>query len=116
MSEHQGPLSSSFRYAVLGLAFFLRTQRNIRVLFLIAALVFAAAALVGVSAGEWALLVVAVVMVLAVEMLNTALEFALDRLHPKRHPSIKAAKDIAAGAVLVACLGAVAIGALVFLD
>jgi diacylglycerol kinase len=114
VSQHQGPLSSSFKHATRGLVFFLRTQRNIRLLFLIAVAVFAYAAKTGVSATEWALLVVAVVLVLAAEMLNSALEYTLDLLHPAQHPLVKAAKDIAAGAVLVTCLGAAAIGLLVF--
>lgn len=111
---HQGPLSSSFRHAARGLGFFLRTQRNIRLLFLIAIAVFAYAGKHGASAHDWALLVIAVVMVISAEMLNSALEYTLDLLHPGEHPLVKAAKDIAAGAVLVTCLGAAAIGVLVF--
>lgn len=50
--------------------------------------------------------------VLALELVNSALEEALDRLHPERHPAIGAAKDAAAGAVLVASLAAAGVGAL----
>ena len=86
-----------------------------RLLFVIAALVFAAAFRAGADSLEWALLVAAVVLVLVAEMLNTALELAFDLVHPEQHQLAKAAKDIAAAAVLVACVGAVAVGAFVFL-
>lgn len=49
----------------------------------------------------WALLLTLCGLVLAAEMFNTALETALDHLHPERHPAIGTAKDCAAGAVLL---------------
>jgi diacylglycerol kinase (ATP) len=59
-----------------------------------------------------ALFALAATLVLALEMINAALEEALDRLHPGRHPAIGAAKDAAAGAVLLASIGALAVGGL----
>jgi undecaprenol kinase len=56
--------------------------------------------------------VLAAALVLALEMVNAALEEALDRLHPDLHPAIGAAKDAAAGAVLIASLASLIIGAL----
>jgi diacylglycerol kinase (ATP) len=55
----------------------------------------------------WALLLMNCGLVLAAELINTALEQALDHLHPEIHPAIKVAKDCAAGAVLVFSLSAV---------
>lgn len=52
-------------------------------------------------------------LVLSLELLNTALELTLDALHPEQHPAIGAAKDVAAGAVLLASLGALVVGAAV---
>ncbi len=49
----------------------------------------------------WALLLMNCGLVMAAELFNTALEHALDHLHPERHPAIKISKDCAAGAVLV---------------
>ena len=49
----------------------------------------------------WAFLLIMCGMVLAAEMFNSALEAALDRLHPERHPAIRIAKDCSAGAVLL---------------
>jgi undecaprenol kinase len=62
-----------------------------------------------------ALFALAAAIVLAFELANAALEEALDRLHPAHHPAIGAAKDAAAGAVLVASGGALAVGALMVL-
>jgi diacylglycerol kinase (ATP) len=62
----------------------------------------------------WALFLVSAALVLALELVNAALEAALDRLHPERHPAIGAAKDAAAAAVLVAALAALGVGALMF--
>jgi undecaprenol kinase len=62
-----------------------------------------------------ALLVLSIALVLALELVNSALEYLLDRLHPAVSPEIGAAKDAAAGAVLVASLAAAAVGALMLL-
>lgn len=57
----------------------------------------------------WALLLTMCALVLAAELLNTAFEAALDRLHPDQHPAIGIAKDCAAGAVLVLSLASAAV-------
>jgi undecaprenol kinase len=59
----------------------------------------------------WAIAAVTAAMVLAAEQFNTALERLADRLHPEVHPEIRIAKDCAAGAVLIASLGALAAAA-----
>jgi diacylglycerol kinase (ATP) len=58
----------------------------------------------------WALMLIACALVLVTELLNTALEELADHLHPAQHPAIGRAKDMAAGAVLLASLCAVAVG------
>lgn len=62
---------------------------------------------------EWCLIVFAITLVISAEMLNTAIEQVVDLASPQRHPLAKAAKDVAAGAVLVATFGAIAIGGIV---
>ena len=57
----------------------------------------------------WAFLLMSCGMVLAAELFNSALEAALDRLHPERHPAIKVAKDCAAAAVLLLSLTALGV-------
>ena len=78
-----------------------------------------AAALVGLALRPaplwWALLALSVGLVLALELVNSALEYLLDHLHPDLAREIGAAKDSAAAAVLVASLAAAAVGALMFL-
>lgn len=59
----------------------------------------------------WAIMILAIAGVLMTELINTALEHALDRLHPEIHPQVKAAKDCAAGAVLIMCFAAALIAA-----
>jgi undecaprenol kinase len=64
----------------------------------------------------WALVALAVTFVLAAELANTAVERLADRLHPERDPQIKLVKDCMAAAVLVACLGALAVAAALIAD
>ena len=60
------------------------------------------------------ILVVTMMIVLAAELFNTALEAALDRVSTDHHPLAKVGKDTAAGAVLISALGAVIVGLLIF--
>jgi diacylglycerol kinase (ATP) len=67
----------------------------------------------GIDRRDWALLVLAMGLVLSAEAANTALEALADRVAPDRHPLVAKAKDVAAGAVLIASLAAAALGLLV---
>lgn len=107
-------LLKSFAYALQGLALLVRTQPNARLHLLATILVCAAGVYCGLSRAEWMWIVVAIVLVWCAEAFNTALEQLADALHPQRHPGIGRAKDVAAAAVLIAALGAVVIGVLVF--
>ena len=60
----------------------------------------------------WAIIAITISVVLAAELMNSAFEALVDHLHPERHPEIRIIKDIAAGGVLVASVGALAIGAI----
>ncbi len=93
-----------------------RTQRNMRIHVVVSVLVLVASLLVNVSALELAALVIVVMLVLATEMLNTALEFAVDLVTKEYHPLAKLAKDVSAGAVLVTSIGAVLVGYLILAD
>ena len=107
-------LIDSFNYAFEGIIHVLRTQRNMRIHFLAAVLVFGAAIAVGVTRVQLIALVLAIAFVLVAEMLNTAIEGVIDVSTTSFDPNAKLAKDIAAGAVLIASITAVAIGFLVF--
>jgi diacylglycerol kinase (ATP) len=104
----------SFNNAIEGVVHVLRTQRNMRIHFAIAVAVLAVAAAVGVSKLELIALFLAIAFVLVAEMINTAVESAIDVSTTAFDPMAKLAKDIAAGAVLIASVNAVAIGYLVF--
>ena len=112
-TRHSRPLTDSFRDAFRGVAFVLRTQRNSWIHLLAASLVTAAGLALGLTLPEWAVLALAVTLVLVAEMVNTALETLLDALSPEYHPLVGAAKDVAAGAVLLSSVGAVIVGLLV---
>jgi len=104
----------SVRCALRGAAIVLRTQHNAWIHAVATLLVGAAGLATGLSRLEWCALVLAVVAVWTAEGLNTAIECLVDLASPGRHPLAANAKDVAAGAVLVAAAGAVAIGLLVF--
>lgn len=104
----------SFGYAFAGLGFALRTQHNFRIQLVAAIACIMLGVLWRVSVDDWRWLVVAIVLVLVAELLNTAFEHLCDVVQPELHASVKAAKDVAAGAVLVASIGAAVIGTLVF--
>jgi diacylglycerol kinase len=107
-------LLRSFGYAFAGVAYILRTQRNARIEITVAIAAVLLAAWLGVTAVEWAVLVLTIAIVLALEWINTALELAVSLASPDRHPSAKAAKDVAAASVLLGAVVSVVVGLLLF--
>ncbi len=103
----------SFRCALRGIWILLRSQPNAWIHALATVLVCAAGLCFGFTRSEWGWVIVAMVMVWAAEAANTALEFLADAVSPERHPPVGKAKDVAAGAVLIAAIGAAVIGILV---
>jgi diacylglycerol kinase (ATP) len=114
MSPSRQSIFDSFNNATEGVIHALRTQRNLWIHFTIAAGVLVAAVAFGVSKIELMVLLVAITFVLVAELVNTAIEAAVDVASTSFDPMAKLAKDIAAGAVLIATLNAVAVGYLVF--
>ena len=104
----------SFRFALRGLRAMLRSQHNAWIHALASVGVVAAGLLLGIGAGEWIAITLAVVAVWTAEALNTALEALCDVASAEFHPRVELAKDVAAGAVLIAAVGAVVVGVLVF--
>ncbi|GIO34171.1 MULTISPECIES: diacylglycerol kinase family protein [Paenibacillus] len=107
---------AAFGYAAQGIVYALRTQRNMKIHAVAAVVVISAAALLHLSWLRWVALLFAIALVMAMELVNTALESVVDLASPKIHPLAKAAKDTAAGAVLLAAVFAAAIGIIVFFD
>ena len=107
-------LIDSFNYAIEGLIHVLRTHRNMRIHFAVAIAVLVAAVWKGVNRFELIALLLAITFVLVAEMINSAIEQTIDLSTTSFDPLAKLAKDIAAGAVLIAAINAIAIGYLVF--
>lgn len=105
----------SLGYALTGLAHALRTQRNLRIQVALGVLALLGASVLGLGPLEWALLSAVITLVLTAELFNTALEAAVDVVEPDYHPRARVAKDVAAGAVLLTSIGALAVGAWLFL-
>ena len=104
----------SFAYAFAGIATMLRSQHNAWIHAAATVAVCALGLIVGLSTAEWCWIVLAIMSVWTAEALNTAFEFLADAASPEFHPLVKHAKDVAAGAVLIAAIGAVVIAVLVF--
>ncbi|HHM05225.1 MAG TPA: diacylglycerol kinase [Gammaproteobacteria bacterium] len=104
------PFISRLGFALEGLRAAFRTERSFRTQAAVAAALLALLALLQPPPLWWALAGVMVALVLAAELINTALEGLADHLHPERHPQIKLVKDCAAGAVLVLSVGALWVG------
>ena len=106
-------LLRSFGFALTGLRYAFRTQANFRIHIVISLAVIAIGLGVQLGPIEWAVLIVTMMIVLAAELMNTALEATLDRVSVEQHPLAKVAKDTAAGAVLLSASGAVLVGLLI---
>ncbi len=111
-SPTQQPLRAAFVNACAGLRHLWRTQRNIRIHSLVAVLMVGLGLWLRFARLEWAILLLAIGMVLTAEAVNTAIEAAIDLVHPDYHPLAGAAKDVAAAAVLLASVVAILIGVL----
>ncbi|HUC20983.1 MAG TPA: diacylglycerol kinase family protein [Candidatus Polarisedimenticolaceae bacterium] len=101
--------------AFTGLVFVVRIERNARLHLIFALIALGLCIVLGVSNTELAAIFFAIILVFTSEIINTALEKTLDLIEPNHHAQVRIIKDIAAGAVLVTSIGAVAIGAAIFL-
>jgi diacylglycerol kinase (ATP) len=104
---------AAVRYALRGIGFML-AERNCQVLAAATLAALAAGAYFRLAAGEWCAVVLAITALWVAEGLNTAIERLTDLVSPGYHPLAGKAKDIAAGAVLLAALGAISIGIIIF--
>lgn len=105
----------SFGHALRGLADLLRTQPNAQIHAVVTVCVLAAGWWFQLARWEWVAIVLCIAMVLAMEAMNTALEYLADRVSTERHPLIGKAKDVAAAAVFMSALCAVVVGLLLFI-
>lgn len=104
----------SFRYAFQGMADLFRTQPNSQFHLAAAVLVVGAGYWLQLSRIEWVAIVLCIALVIALEALNTGLEYLTDLVSPDYHPLAGKAKDAGAAAVLIGAIGAAIVGLLIF--
>ena len=116
MSKYKKPgYINTFRNALKGIRLALKSERNIRIHFIAAVLVIILGILLQFTPIEFCLLVIAIALVIISEMVNSAIEFALDSVFHNRYSKLVGmAKDIAAGGVMIATFSSIAIGILLF--
>ena len=119
-SSEKSPFSfkkraSSFRYAFKGLRIFFSTQHNAWVHAFIAVLVIAFGIFLKITAIEWILISFSIGLVLLTEMINTAIEFLVDKISPGFNEQAGTIKDLAAGSVLLASITSAIVGLIIFL-
>ncbi len=105
----------SFSHAFRGFGFAFAGERNMQIHALAALLVTVFGFLYQITGIEWVLLLLAMGMVLAAEIFNTAIEKFCNHVHPTRHPSIRNIKDLSAGAVLCTAIFAALAAAVIFI-
>ncbi|WP_254244041.1 diacylglycerol kinase family protein [Hymenobacter sp. BRD128] len=106
--------AASFGHAFRGVGAALRSELHLQFHAVASVLALGLGLYVKLTGIEWALVALAVAGVWAAELFNTAIETLTNLVSPEYHPLAGKAKDVAAGAVLLAALGALAVGALVF--
>lgn len=109
------PLYKSFGYAFQGIFNTIRTERNIKIHCAAAILVTIFGIWLQISKTEWMICFILFGLILALELVNTAVEATVDLFTEERKPLAKKAKDAAAGAVLIVAIFAAVIGILIFI-
>ena len=110
------PFPERVRFASAGLAAGWRRESSFRTHCVFAGLALLALLVLRPAPVWWALVAVTVALVLALELLNAALEGMIDLLHPGHHAEVKAVKDMAAGAVLMISIGALVVALALVID
>lgn len=109
-----GKLALSFKYAFEGISHALKHNQNLKIHVVVAICVIAASLFFHVNPFEMGILGIMILLVISAEMVNTALEEMVDLIQNEHRKEAKAAKDVAAGMVLVTAIGSVIVGFLIF--
>lgn len=112
MGKHS--LRHSFAYAITGIIYVVATGRNMKIHLLAALFAVAAGLWLSITRLEWAIITISIFMVLAAEMINTAIEKTVDLVTRDYHPLAKHAKNIAAGGVLLTAINSIIAGIIIF--
>lgn len=114
MKENQ--IIKSFNNAVSGIIVAIKTEKNMKIHYIIAIFVILLSLFFDFSRTEFLLLLYSVSLVVVSEMLNTAIERVVDLITGEFHPLARLVKDVAAGAVLIAAINSIIVGYLLFFD
>lgn len=116
VSKYKAPgFAGTFKNSFKGIRLALKSERNIRVHFVAAVMVMSLGVVLKFTTVEYSVLLIAIALVIIAEMVNSAIEFTLDAIFHNRYSKLVGmAKDIAAGAVMVATFISIAIGILLF--
>ena len=106
---------AAFKHASRGIIDAYRRERHMRFHFFAAILVVLAAIVLNINAMEWIAILIVIGCMLALEMMNSAIEAVVDKVSPEIHPIAKYVKDVAAGAVLIMAIIAAVVGIIIFL-
>lgn len=105
----------SFKYAFRGIVLVLKSEKNMLIHLIISILVLICGIFFQISTTEWMICLLCFGLVFSTEMINTAIETLVDLVSPNHHKLAGKAKDIAAGAVLVAAIFAAITGLIIFI-
>jgi diacylglycerol kinase (ATP) len=105
---------NSFKYAMNGIMFSAKYERNMRIHIVVMLYVLYFTRFYDLTKTEIILLVLTIVIAITTEMINTSIEVVIDKVSPHYHTLAKIGKDVAAGAVLIATIGAIIIGLILF--
>lgn len=114
IKEHRHALTKSFEYAANGLRGILIQERNFKIQLFIGFCAVILGFIFNLNISEWLDLVIVITLVLVFELINTSIEEIVDLVSPEYKEKAKIAKDVAAGTVLVASIGSVIVGVLLF--
>ncbi|MTI49413.1 diacylglycerol kinase [Sporosalibacterium faouarense] len=106
----------SFNYAIRGIVYTLKTQRNMRIHFTAGFLILIVSLFFNFTRNELLLLIFTISLVIITEMINTSIEKTIDMFTTEYHPLAEIAKNVAAGAVLISALNAILVAYLLFFD
>ncbi len=108
-------IGKSIQYALRGILYTYRHERNFRIQFFVGVVVLIAAFVLHMRSYEKIILAMMIAFVLVLELLNTTIEMFLDLLKPRLSPQVELVKDIMAGAVLLASIGSIIVGSIIFI-
>lgn len=114
-SKKNKNILESFKYGFLGLFETIKRERNIKIAFFLIILGSIISWFLELSMMEWVVVILMSVIVVSLEMMNTAIEAVVDMVMPNIHPLAKLAKDTAAGAVVLSVVVAFIIGLIIYL-